>query len=161
MSRYIRDPISGSILPIAGYSIPDNELSDTSENCVQNKVVTNAIKGTLGTYQNSSNNAVTYPGILTAGGASVYITIDLGRSMSHLSDRTITVSSMVGSLRGLTGYLRNDLANTELVDISDVTITATTYETGIVVKFDFSSAISGATNNTPVMYTGKYEITIS
>ena len=41
MSRY--QYVNGSLLPIAGYQVPDNALSTTSENPVQNKIITGAI----------------------------------------------------------------------------------------------------------------------
>lgn len=108
----------------------------------------------------NNHTVTTYPGFISGGTKDVAITINTPWNVGSLWDAAhATVSVLYGSLRSINGYLRNDLANTNLLDIADLTwevLDISAY--AFVIKGTFTNAVSGATNNTPVMFTGKITI---
>ena len=113
-------------------------------------------------YEVISNSALkTFPGILSGGGKSIIITIDLPWNISNwwsANSETARITRLQGSLRGFNGYLRSDFTNTDLLSINDLTWTVASAAYALILQGDVTNAIAGATNNTPVMFTGSLTI---
>lgn len=105
-----------------------------------------------------SNNAwKSFPGIITNGGKDIYITVDIPWDLSNWGS-TPTINVLTGSLRSVNGYLRSDFTNADLLSIDDLTWTASIASYAVILKGSVSTAISGAVNNSPVIYTGSLSI---
>lgn len=103
----------------------------------------------------SNAGTVSFPGILTGGRKTIYITVPISYYTGLIPHSvSVTPNEMNGSLRGVNGYLRNDLANTDLLSVSDCTVTVIKAGWNFNITITFTNELTNAVNNSPVMYTG-------
>ena len=109
----------------------------------------------------SNSNLKTFPGILTDSGRKIIITIDIPWNITDwwaTYSGTAKVTRLIGSLRGVNGYLRSDLANTDLLSVAYLTWSVGSASSAMILQGVVTNTITGVTNNTPVMFTGTFTI---
>ena len=104
---------------------------------------------TIGTDTNTKG--INLVGVVTSSAKRVYITAYTPKSLEDI--RTVTVTDMIGSVRGLSGYLDSMAYNTNLVTTYTVTAEKLT-NNAVAITVEKSSAFTNVTNNTPVDFYG-------
>ena len=90
----------------------------------------------------------TLPGYITASTRTVYLVVTTEKSLEDIS--TVTVQTLTGRIRGINGYV--DGASSDADWTSGYTVSASKYSNNqIEIRISKSSALSSATNNTPVV----------
>lgn len=96
------------------------------------------------------NGYIPFNGLVTSGGTEIKITVPTPKSMQHVS--SIAVTSCVGGVRGISGYIgdtKNDDADWN--NMTNVTVSATKINDRLIYLLIKSSAAhADATDNTPV-----------
>lgn len=95
----------------------------------------------------STSVAGVYGGIVTGSTQVVRFNVPLPRSMANID--TISVTSLTGAIRGISGYVDGTGDSTDL--LSAYTVSAEKVDNRVVrISVTKSSAFSNATNNTPI-----------
>ena len=95
-------------------------------------------------------NMIPIPGYITTNSTEMRFNVTVGKSLKNVS--TVTVNSMYGLLRGVAGYVEGN-SNQEWVGKTGVTISANIIDYhSVKVSVNSSSALSNATNNSPVIF---------
>lgn len=100
-----------------------------------------------------TNSYIVENGFVSNSTTEVIFTVNVPLSMENIS--TVTVTSLSGVLRGISGYLNSTYTETNFATASGYTVTATkrsANEVQVVIKK--SSAYTNVDNNTPVSYAG-------
>lgn len=111
------------------------------------------------TFTNRSYERGGYLGWVTTGSSEVFIAVTLDKPMAD--DITgFTVNGISGLFRGTQGYIDGITSATELTNVYDVTVYKT-QPNMLKISFAKGSAMSNATNNTPVACLARMSITFS
>jgi hypothetical protein len=99
-------------------------------------------------------------GYITNGVRNIHLGLWLPKSLEKIS--SISITSLVGSLRGINGYINGWNGSTNILTQSGITITAArTTPNGIHINIGSSSDLTNATANTPVSLSAKFTLSFS
>ena len=99
-------------------------------------------------------------GYITNGVRNILLGLWLPKSLEKIN--SISVTTLVGSMRGNSGYINGWSGSTNILTQSGITVTATrTAPNGIRLSIVSSSDLSNATANTPVVLSGKITLSFS
>ena len=88
------------------------------------------------------------PGHITGGSQSVVFTLPLPKSTTNIT--TASVDTLTGRIRGVGGYING--SSTVNYKSSSYTVSNSLKDNIISISIQASSALSGATNNTPIAF---------
>lgn len=106
----------------------------------------------------SSNSNLQLCGIVTASTKELDFTIALPKSLTNITG--VSVTSMTGSLRGISGYLNSDSSNINLVSTYTVSavLTGVNY---VRIRAVSTTAFTNTINNTPAYFWGNLTMIFS
>jgi hypothetical protein len=110
------------------------------------------------TYSTSTDMMIC--GHVTSGTTVIQLGMWLPKSLEKIS--SISVTNLVGAIRGTSGYINNWGANTNILTQSGITVDAVrTFPNGIRLHIGNTSEFTNVTNNTPVAFSGKITLSFS
>ena len=99
-------------------------------------------------------------GHVTSGTTALQLCMWLPKSLEKIN--SISVTNLVGAVRGVNGYVNNWTADTNILTQSGITVDANrTFPNGIKLHIESASAYTNTTNNTPVVFSGKITLSFS
>ena len=108
----------------------------------------------------STNLEMPISGYITNGVKIIYLGLWLPKSLESING--ISVTSLVGSMRGIGGYINGWSGSTNILTQSGITVTATRRSpNGIRLSIQSGSDLSNATANTPVSLSAKITLSFS
>lgn len=145
-----------------GYRLPITETSLSSGvgyDILTSKPGTGSLYYAAGeTYSNSTDMMIC--GHVTSGTTVIQLGMWLPKSLEKIS--SISVTNLVGAIRGTSGYINNWGANTNILTQSGITVDAVrTFPNGIRLHIGNTSEFTNVTNNTPVAFSGKITLSFS
>ena len=105
------------------------------------------------------NSYVPYAGMITTSSKWVVFSVPLPKSMANIS--SVTVTSLVGSMRGVSGYLDGTTDETNLLSMGYTVSTTISDDRMLRILLSKTSAFTNATNNTPVTVYAKVGLSFS
>lgn len=110
------------------------------------------------TYSTSAEMVIS--GYITNGVRNIHLGLWLPKSLEKIS--SISITSLVGSLRGINGYINGWSGSTNILTQSGITITAArTTPNGIHINIGKSADFTNAASNTPVSLSAKITLSFS
>lgn len=146
-----------------GFRLPTTTEALTSGNANYGILTTKPGSGSLyyapgETYSTSVEMMIS--GYITNGVRNIHLGLWLPKSLEKIS--SISVTSLVGSVRGVNGYINGWNGSTNILTQSGITITAArTTPNGIHINIGSSTDLTNATANTPVSLSAKITLSFS
>jgi hypothetical protein len=146
-----------------GFGLPYTTEALTSGNVNYGILTTKPGTGSLyyapgETYSTSVEMMIS--GYITNSVRNIHLGLWLPKSLEKIS--SISITSLVGSLRGINGYINGWNGSTNILTQSGITITAArTTPNGIHINIGSSSDLTNATANTPVSLSAKFTLSFS
>ena len=105
------------------------------------------------------NNAV-LNGCITGDAKNIYLSLNLPKKLNKIS--SLSVSNLIGNIRGISGYIDSDYTATTNFNTGDYT-TSIVRSTDTLIEFNIqkSTQFSNATNNTPVTANVQIQINLN
>lgn len=108
----------------------------------------------------SQRTATIFHGFISTSTTQIVFCVPLPKSLENITNSQITVASLKGYVRGINGYVDGTNSNNDLLSQYTVS-TAIVDNRTIRVTATKSSALTNATNNTPIIVNGSIELTFS
>ena len=146
-----------------GFRLPSTTEVLTSGNVYYDILTTKPGSGSLyyapgETYSNSADMMIN--GYITNGVRNIHLGLWLPKSLEKIS--SISITSLVGSMRGVNGYINGWNGSTNILTQSGITvITSRTTPNGIHINIGSNSDLSNTTANTPVSFGGRITLSFS
>ena len=152
-------------LPILSYNFTSKKITNLSmEPSVIKAVHTNDFYYKPGdTYTSKASEII--PGIVTGSTKRIWLQVGLPKSLTNISN--ITLNSLVGVFRSISGYVNNISETTTnwatLVDSTrdDKIIVNKVNDNHITISLIFPEALTNVTNNTPCNFGGTISLTFN
>ena len=146
-----------------GFRLPTTTEALTSGNANYGILTTKPGTGSLyyapgETYSTSATMMIS--GYITNGVRNIHLGLWLPKSLERIN--RISITNLVGSMRGINGYINNWTGDTNILTQPGITIEAhRTTPNGICLNIGKSSDYTNATANTPVSLSGRITLSFS